>query len=172
MFHSPRRGVGTFFFDARGLISRVSAKNKVGVFSVFLLFLCFLGGFVFFFARYHGSAVFLFCFSGRAVSKTGNSRSACTICHAMSRFFDYGLPFPSQGGHAGKRPHSGSCLDRRDRATGGFGRSQTHQKPGEFFDWRGFAGPLQPTGGAGLVTAAGRPLPPRPRSPLRRCPSS
>ena len=51
---------------------------------------------------------------------------------------DFGLPFPSQGRHAEKRSHSGSCLDRRDRATGGVGWSQAHQKPGEIFDWRGF----------------------------------
>ena len=49
--------------------------------------------------------------------------------------------FRARVGTPKKRPHSGSCLDRRDRATGGFGRSQTHQKPGEIFDWRwrGFA---------------------------------
>ena len=64
------------FFDARGLISRASAKFFLGVFSVFFVFLCFLGGvFVLFgcvFCFSHVSAIFFF---GGGVSKTGNSRS-------------------------------------------------------------------------------------------------
>jgi len=37
--------------------------------------------------------------------------------HAMSRFYDFGQPFPSQGGHAEKKSHLGSGLDQRDKAT-------------------------------------------------------
>ena len=45
-FHSPRGGMGIVFFDAGGLISRVSAKHFLGVFAaffgVFMLLFCFV----------------------------------------------------------------------------------------------------------------------------------
>ena len=40
-------------------------------------------------------------------------------------------PFPSQGGHADKKPHLGSCLNQQDRATCGFVRVRSHGKPGK-----------------------------------------
>ena len=43
----------------------------------------------------------------------------------------FGQPFPSQGGHADKKSHLGSCLNRQDRATCGFIRVRSHGKPGK-----------------------------------------
>ena len=36
-----------------------------------------------------------------------------------SHFGHFGQPFPSQGGHADKKSHLGSCLNQRDGATHG-----------------------------------------------------
>ena len=38
---------------------------------------------------------------------------------AKKHFGHFGQPFPSQGGHADKKPHFGSCLNQRDGATNG-----------------------------------------------------
>ena len=51
-------------------------------------------------------------------------------------------PFPSQPGRARrKKSHLGSCLDIRDRATGGVFRNYTHRKPSssKIFYCRGFS---------------------------------
>ena len=49
----------------------------------------------------------------------------------------FGQPFPSQGGHADKKSHLGSCLNQQDRATCGFIRVRSHGKPGKKIYWRG-----------------------------------
>ena len=76
-----------YFFDARGFISRASAKTFFEVFfpSFFVcfcafggVFLCFLGVFFLFFARQRDF------FFGGGVSKTGNSRSAFVPLAARS----------------------------------------------------------------------------------------
>ena len=54
-------------------------------------------------------------------------------------FCHFGQPFPRQGGHAEKKFHLWSCLDRRVRAMSDFGRDRSLGKPSNFFDVRGFA---------------------------------
>ena len=39
-----------------------------------------------------------------------------------------------------KKSQLGSCLDKRDRATGGFSGDYNHRKPSKNIHWRGFAG--------------------------------
>ena len=73
LFHSTWGGMGNEFFDARGLISRVSAEKKLGIFSSFLVFLCFWGGV--FFCLFFRALARKKCFFGGGMSKTGSSRS-------------------------------------------------------------------------------------------------
>ena len=76
----------------------------------------------------------------RDSARFGHESSLVTIRRVMSRFLDFGQPFSSQDGHAGEKKHLGSCLEKQERATGGFGGVYTDRKPGKMFYWRGFRG--------------------------------
>ena len=106
---------------------------------------------------WHGVGGFMFNSSSSSARIAPSQVRIATIRHGLNVFVlifpcfgHFGWPFPRWGAPL-KNYHLESGSNQRDRATGGFGRSQTHRKPGKFSTGGAFAFPRQKkTTGSGV----------------------